>query len=89
MTKFVELSKTTMISVTILFLSITIMSTNASGIKRIVYENAGIVELRKINDQKYTLCEGVESGRTIFNMCFLSQLNSSSAFTGFKPVLGR
>ena len=88
MTKFVELSKTTMISVTILFLSITIMSTNASGIKRIVYENAGIVELRKY-DQKYTFCSGVESGRTIFNMCFLSQLNSSSAFTGFKPVLGR
>ena len=41
-----------MISVTILILFITIMSTtNASGIKRIVYENAGTVEWRKINAQ--------------------------------------
>merc|ERR1719468_681349 len=32
---------------------------------------------------------GVESGRTIFNMCFLTQLNTSSAYTGFRPVLGR
>ena len=36
-----------MISVTILFLSITIMFSNASGTKRIVYENAGNVELGK------------------------------------------
>ena len=42
-----------------------------------------------VKDNYILLCSGVESGRTIFNLCFLSQLNASSAYTGFKPVLGR
>ena len=31
---------------------------------------------------------GVESGRNVYSICLLSQVNSSRTFSGFKPVLG-
>ena len=37
-----------MLSVTIIFLSLTILTITASGTKRIVYENAGIVDQEKL-----------------------------------------